>query len=249
MPNIFDNGKDDFMFPTTPMGMRAVGMVFDSAKPNAGGNSGAEMVLENAVDNDAVARARASAMSAVLSWVEDGQFDYNSLDETIVVVADIDGDFELTEAEEELYGDIWNEIPDALLTLGADIEDVKAFVDGPGKDADSAAARIGKALSAEMDETQADDDSLIAGFAYGEDAILESCSYDDALHGVLEASFKRKKVVRDGKVQVVKKRVSGKVCLSAQQKAGLKKARRKAHTATANLKRKKSMKIRANRGL
>ena len=66
---------------------------------------------------------------------------------------------------------------------------------------------------------------------------------------MLEATYKRRKVIRDGKVQVVNKRISGKVRLSAAQKAGVKKMLRKAHSATANLHRKKSMKKREKMGL
>lgn len=249
MPNPFDFGLDDYMFPTTQPGLAATGMILESANTPGKGHIGPLGVLENAVDEDARIRIRTNAMSAVLSWIAEGDYTYNSLDETIVVVADIDGDYEITEEEEEVYSNAWNEVPDALLSLGADEADVREFVDGPSEAADKAAARIGKALSQKMEEEEADDDSLIAGFAFGEDAILESTSYDDSLHGILEATYKRKKVVRDGKVQVVRKRVSGKVRLSAAQKAGLRKARRKAHTASANLARRKSMKIRQRRGM
>ena len=56
------------------------------------------------------------------------------------------------------------------------------------------------------------------------------------------------KVVRDG--QVVKKKVkTKKTILTAAQKSALAKARKKAHTASANKARLKSNKIRKNRGL
>ena len=44
---------------------------------------------------------------------------------------------------------------DALLSLGADAKDAQALVDGPGKDADDAAARLGKTLAESMDEDAA----------------------------------------------------------------------------------------------
>ena len=65
---------------------------------------------------------------------------------------------------------------------------------------------------------------------------------------ILEATYRKQKVVRDGKVVKINKRISGKVRLSAAQKAGLRKARRKANTA-ARLHRKKSMRLRARRGM
>lgn len=63
-----------------------------------------------------------------------------------------------------------------------------------------------------------------------------------------EVDEKVKKVVRDGKV--VKKKVpTHKVILNAKQKAALMKARKKAHTASANRARKKSNKVRDRKGL
>ena len=102
------------------------------------------------------------------------------------------------------------------------------------------AARVGAALEKTMESEEGDDGDIIADFASDEDAVLE---------GVFEATYKRKKVIRDGKVKIVRKRVSGKVRLSAAQKAGLRKARRKAFTAKAKLHRRKSMRKRAQRGL
>lgn len=245
--NIFDTGIDDYMFPVTRKGMNEAGMVLESTAGD--GNKGDDGEGTDAVSDAAITAARSRAMSSVLTWLDEGDYSYNALDEVVVVAADIDGDWELSDGEEEEYGDIWDQIGDALLTLGAEFNDVQALVDGPGKKADEAAARIGAALSKEMESVEAEDADIIAGFALGEDAILENAAYDEALHGVLEATYKRKKVVRDGKVKIVRKRVSGKIRLSAAQKAGLRKARRKANTAAAKLHRRKSMKLRERRGL
>lgn len=243
--NIFANGRDDYMFPATRSGMAACGMILESAcKPK----DKEDCVLESAA-SDYDRRTRSQAMSAVLSWIENGDFDYNSMDETVVVVADIDGDYELTEDEEAEYTDIWNQVPSAMLTLGADIDDVQAFIDGPGKDADGAGQRLGKALVDIMDNMQTEDLDIISGFALDdEDGVFESSNAPE-LVGVFEVVRKRKKVVEDGKLKIVNKVVSGKVRLSAAQKAALKKARRKAHTASAKLARRKSMKVRKNKGL
>lgn len=249
MSQIFASGNDDYMFPTSQAGLRETGMVLESTNTLGKGHIGPLGVLENAVDEYALASIRSDAMAAVLTWIEEGDFTYNTLDETVVVVADIDGDYELTEAEENLYSDIWNEVPNALLSLGADKADVQELVNGPNDAADKAAARIGKILSDKMEEEKADDYALIMGFAYGEDAILESSAYDNALHGILEATYKKTKVVRGGEVEFIRKRTSGHVRLSAAQKGSLKVARRKSHTASAELARRKSMKVRERRGL
>ena len=57
-----------------------------------------------------------------------------------------------------------------------------------------------------------------------------------------------KKVIRDGKVVLIKKRTK-KRRMSAKQKAALKKARLKSNTAASRAKRKKSNKLRQSKGL
>lgn len=233
---------DDFTFPHTRRGQALSGVLESAAeKPK---------VNADAVEVFARQQARTQAMTAVLAWMEDGEYNYNALDEYIIGMADLDGDFEIGDDEEAAYNAIWAEVPDALLSLGADEADTNAFVNGDGKEADDAAARVAKVVKETLDDLEADDDELIAGFALGEDAVFENASDDpEGRHMVLEATYRKKKVVRDGKVVKINKRVSGKVRLSAAQKAGLRKARRKANTASARLHRKKSMRIRARRGM
>lgn len=61
--------------------------------------------------------------------------------------------------------------------------------------------------------------------------------------------YKAVKAVRNGKVTVVNKRISGKVVLNQKQKAALKKASSKAHTATAIKQQLKSLTKGINEGL
>lgn len=233
---------DDPVFPTSPRGKAILG-VFEAASDD-------DTKIKDAPDkvqDFARQQARQNAMSAVLAWIEDGNFSFKALDEYVTGIADLDGDFEISDAEEAYYNEIWREVPDALLTLGASEEDVSKFVNDED---DKAGALVGKDADAAINEMEADDDEIIIGFAMGEDAVFENASDDpDGRHMILEATYKRRKVVRDGKVQVVNKRVSGKVRLSSAQKLGLKKAQRKSHTAGANLARKKSMRVRQRRGM
>ena len=191
-------------------------------------------VLESYADS----QLRSQAMSAVLGWIEDGNFTYDNLDEFVCAVADLDGDFEISEEEDDYYNSVWQQIPNALLTLGAPEDDVDKLVNG---ESNAAGQRVGEAVKLSLDSEKADDDDLIAGFAYGDDP--------EGRHMVLEAAYKKRKVVRDGKVVVVRKRVSGKIRLSAAQKAGLREARLKANTGAAKLARRKSMRIQKRRGL
>lgn len=235
---------DDPTFPCTKAGQRLAG-VLESANTDKDKDKTPD--APDAVSAFATQQARIQAMSAVLAWVEEGEFTYTALDEFMYGVADLDGDFEISKEEEEVYNAIWQQVPDALQTLGADESDVNDLVNGED---DDAAARVGKGLKESMDDITADDEEIIAGFALGEEAVFENASDDpDGRHMVLEATYKKRKVVRDGKVQVVRKRVSGNVRLSAAQKAGLRKARRKANTGAGKLARRKSMRMRARRGL
>ena len=240
--SIFESA-DDYMFPTTAAGQKAAG-VYEFANDE---NEDSDKLMED-VDGLA-ANARSQAMSAVLQWVEMGQFDYDTLDEIILVIADLDGDDDYTEDEEDYYNDVWSEVSNALLSLGAPRADVEEFCDGSGDDADKAGQRIGAVLTKEVKGNRMDDEDIISGFAFGEDAIIESVDEGSPMRGIFEATYRRKRVVRDGKVVIRRKRVSGRVRLNAAQKAALRKARRKANTAGAKLRRRKSMRIRRRRGL
>lgn len=238
--SIFESA-DDYMFPTTAAGRKAAGVFefADDAKDDA--------AFED-VDGLSVT-ARSQAMSAVLQWVDMGEFNYDTLDDIISVIADLDGDDEYTEEEEDYYNDVWDEAGNALLTLGASFADVEELCNGPSEAADEAAQRIGAVLTKEVAGSKMENDDIITGFAYGEDAIVESAGDNEALRGIYEATYRRKRVVRDGKVVFRRKRVSGRVRLNAAQKAALRKARRKANTAGAKLRRRKSMRMRKRRGL
>lgn len=232
---------DDPVFPATQRGREILG-VFESVPADSKTTDAPDKVQSFARQ-----QARTNAMSAVLAWIEDGDFSYQALDEYIIGAADLDGDFEITEAEEAYYNEIWREVPDALLTLGAAAEDVSRLVNDED---DKAGAIVGKAVNTAVNELEADDDELIVGFAMGKDAVFENASDDpNGRHMILEATYKKMKAVRDGQVQVINKRMSGKVRLSSAQRAGIKKMQRKSHTASANLARKKSMRVRKMRGM
>jgi hypothetical protein len=123
----------------------------------------------------------------------------------------------------------------------------KAALDSVGEDEykaalDSATADSCKAYVGEgVDEEQAFDAAFDDEYRkYLTQEALDSIALDD---GAFDATYKKTKVVRGGKVKWVKKRIAGTVRLSGKQKAGIKKAGRKAHSAMAKMRRGKSMKI------
>ena len=129
---------DDFTFPHTRRGQALSGVLESTTeKPKASAD---------AVEVFARQQARIQAMTAVLAWNEDGEYNYNDLDEYIIGMADLDGDFEIGDEEEAAYNAIWAEVPDALFSLGASEDDTNAFVNSDGKEADDAAARVGKVV-------------------------------------------------------------------------------------------------------
>lgn len=192
--------------------------------------------------NLAEAQMRSMAMGAVLTWVDGGEYSYTAFDEMMLGVCDLDGDEEISGDEEGIYTDLWSYAADAMLSLGADDSNVEEFLD---QEDDDAGEKLGGFLSGVMDNMPSTDDEIVSTFATGSDGAVFECTADleQIEDAILEAAYKKTRVVRDGKVVIKNKRISGKVRLSAAQKAGLKKARRRAHSSAARLARKKSLKV------
>ena len=178
-------------------------------------------------------QTRAQGMSLALVWLEDEDFSYDALDALAVGMADIDGDEEVGEDEEDLYNDILSAAGAALVRLGGNQKNVQEFID----DEDNAAgAKLGAFLSEKLANAKEDDDDIVAGFAVSDD-------------GIMEAAYRRVKVVKDGKIVFKKKRIGKPKRMTAKQRAALKKARRKANTGAARKAREKAMRLRKSRGL
>lgn len=253
--NIYEH--DDADFPVISASVKEVDKASEAVLEGAGGDTcptcgkpkgegvkegcgGKKKEGKGVMESDAILEGAATvssmAMSAVLAWIDGGDYSYTAFDEYVAGIADLDGNEDFSDDEVQLYNDIFNSAADAFLSLGADADSVDSFLNGED---DGAGAKIGEFCSGVVDQESASDTDMIAGFAGG-DSVMES--------GILEASFKKMRVVRGGKVKIVKKRI-GKVVLSAAQKAGLKKARRKAFSSVARLHRAKSMKIRRQHGM
>ncbi|MBC0688649.1 hypothetical protein FSG81_025590, partial [Escherichia coli] len=189
-------------------------------------------VKMEAVESRAQGDMRSLAASMIAGWVEDGDPEADSFDAlaiTMAGLADIDEDTDFTDEQIDAYNDALAALADAAVALGADQDDVTEMIDDED---DSAAERVYDALS-ESDTDMMETAIAIYTVAGGDSAMLEAV---------------RKKVVRDGKVTIIRKRPRPRRMTSLQKQA-LKKARRKAHTSVANINRKKSMRIRKKRGL
>lgn len=191
-----------------------------------------EKAMLEAVESRAKGDMRSLAASMLAGWVEDGDPEADSFDALAISMAgltDIDEDTDFTDEQIDAYSEALAALADAAVALGADQDDVTEMIDD---DDDAAAERVFDALS-ENDSDMMESAIAIYTVAGGDSAMLEDV---------------RKKVVRDGKVTIIRKRPRPRRMTSLQKQA-LKKARRKAHTSVANINRRKSMRIRKKRGL
>lgn len=194
---------------------------FESAEGDA--------AMSDAMDKAAIQSYRADSMAMIMEWVADGDDSADALDAYAQGMADADEDGEINPDDEQAeYEQYLTSMAEAMIYLG--VPDKTANAAMSGDDAASAQAFIaaGDALAADG----VDQDALISEFSVRETAMMEAVV----------------KVIRNGVMKQIRRPLRKKI-LSAAQRAGLKKARMKAFTGAAKMARRKSMKIRINRGL
>jgi hypothetical protein len=218
----------------------------------------ARVILDSAEDGAsqgasdyATADLRLKAGAVVQQWIETGE-DELADNETladrllamIIGVADADKDGELSEDESAVCEEVANAVWDYLLSKGVSDEDCNALLnDWNGE----AAARIKDVVAEGMPEGDEASAADLDAFAFDSDS--EASVFDSAGHLILDATYKKKVAVRNGKKVRINKRISGHVRLSAKQKVSIRKMVRKSHSAVATMHRMKSMKIRRRAGL
>lgn len=186
-----------------------------------------QMLLE-AAQTQAASSALENAADAVFSWADGDDHSFDALDGYALALAGIAEDAtddDITDAQDDLYNDAWANFANFMVAAGLDEDEVSSLCDDGD---DDAAEDIASSL-AEL----GDDDRSGLIFAF-------SSSANSAMTEAV------KKVVRAGKVVLIRKRARPRRLTSAQR-AALKKARMKAHTSGANLSRMKSLKLRAKR--
>lgn len=181
-----------------------------------------------------------SAIAALQEWIEtddleDGETLGNRLLALAVGVADGDKDGELTEDEQDVISEALNSMYDYMVSKGVPEDDAEKLLSDFD---DDVANRVKDLLVENMpDGSEADDD--IDNFVF---------SAEDN-EPAFDAVYRKKIVIKNGKKVRINKRVSGTVRLSAKQKMAIRKAQRKAHSASALMRRMKSMKLRKRMGL
>ncbi|MGP5656797.1 hypothetical protein [Psychrobacter celer] len=199
-------------------------------------------------------------LSAVLT---DGEYDDEELLPSEVLdglmieafTDDDDDEADLGDIDENVRITFSAHVSDALSTLGVEDAVIADLFDDEIEVADAACLAAAETVLENMPDDGEAFDEFVAGFAYSDDGgDDEEESFDgmneeyqfDAAKKKLRAGkktvkkvngktliYKAVKAIRNGKKVTINKRISGKVKLNASQRAGLKKARRKAGTSSA----------------
>ena len=183
----------------------------------------------SAMEATADKNLRSFALALAIEWAKSGELEYESLESTIVGAVNDSDD------EEDLDDDEMEEV-DALLQAVAQV--ILDFTD-------LSESQVQTLFEDENDDvaSEAADKLLVAIKAQAVDEVIANYAEKQAM--LLSAV---KKVVRDGKTVLIKKRTK-KHRMSPAQKAALKKAQRKAHGSAARASRKKSNRLRKSKGM
>lgn len=204
---------------------------------------GLDFSAESDMSAAEISRLRLEVAAAIAAWSETDDLDddetlVDRFDSIMVGIIDTDKNGELDDDELAILDIAYNIAAEILLDKGANEEDISLMLN-------------------EGDETAAENvhELVINVGADGEDAELDEINAaafefdEDSDAAVLDATYKRKIAIRNGKKTIIRKRISGRVRLSAKQKMAIKKMQRKAHSGKARMKRLKSLKRRKAMGL
>lgn len=172
-----------------------------------------------------------------------------------VFTDDDDDDSDMDEIDENVRIVLSAHVSDALSTLGVEDAVIADLFDDDIEVADAACLAAAEGVLENTPDDGKALDEFVAGFAYSngdeeeDEEIFDGMGNEyqfDAAKKKLRAGkktvkkvngktlvYKAVKAIRNGKKVTINKRISGKVKLNASQRAGLKKARRKAGTSSA----------------
>lgn len=201
-------------------------------KPVFDGVGEGDSATEDYVATDVALKAAA----AVQEWAETDDLDAGEgmadrLFSLLAGIADADMDGEISEDEQSIMELAAEAAWDYLSAKGVAEDDISALLNDWDNDV---GVRVQEMLVSKLpdgEEAAAED---MDAFAFG----------DGAEEAAMDAVYKMKVAIRGGKKVRIKKRVSGTVRLSAKQKLAVRKMLRKSHSAAAQMRRAKSMRIR-----
>lgn len=183
------------------------------------------------------------AVAAVQEWAEtapgeldDGEGSGDRLFSLLAGIADSDLDGEISDSEADIINDAANAACDYLIAKGVPEDDAVTLLTDFDNDLADQVQELVLTSLPDGDEAAAEE---IDQFVFG----------DGSDEAILDATYKKKVVIRRGKKTRINKRVSGTVRLNAKQKIAVRKMLRKSHSAVAQARRAKSMRVRQRSGL
>lgn len=191
---------------------------------------------------------RLAAVASVQAWVEtddldEGESMADRLVTMLVGIADENKDGEITEDEDAVITMAMEAAFDYMLTKGAAEDDVLAVLNECDAEA---AGRVIEKLKSTLPDGEEASLAELDEFVFDADATEPMLDTADV---VLDAVYKKRIVVRGGRKVRINKRVAGRVVLSGKQKVAIRKARRRAHSSAAKMRRARSMKMRRRSGM
>lgn len=178
---------------------------------------------------------RQDAVNVVQEWAESDLEEGEGFGDrlyALVVGTATDSDDDLTDDEADYAASVAELVGDYLEGKGIDGADIDLLLSEDPTFDNDVAARI--------------HDALLDNLPQGDDAMLDDAdkfvSGDD--DEMLDAVYKKVVAIRGGKKVRIRKRISGKVRLTAAQKGAVRKMQRKAFTGGAKMRRAKSMRLR-----
>ena len=201
---------------------------------------GATKAMLDGADDYAKKYIANQAISTLQQWavtddLDDGETIGDRLFAMTIGIADADKDGDITGDEQEVISEALSEMYDYLVGKGVSEEDAEQLLEDFD---DGVAERVKDLLVDNLPDGDKADDEIDEFVFTPEDN-----------EPAFDAVYKKKLVIRNGKKVRINKRVSGKVRLSAKQKMAIRKAQRKSHSASALMRRMKSMKKRRSMGL
>lgn len=185
---------------------------------------------------------RLDATRVIAEWAQtddlDGDEGYGDRLLALIVGTAAHSDNDLTEDEVQYAGMVAEVVGDYLEDKGIAADDIDALLGDASFDND-VAERVHEALLDKLPD--------------GEEAMLDDAGRfvdgDETDDNMLDATYRKKVVVRGGKKIRINKRIAGTIRLNAAQKAAVRKMQRKAFSGAAKIKRAKSMRLRRKMGL
>lgn len=220
-----------------------------TAKPvldSVGGRKVLDAVAQASAEG-ALADVRMAAVGALHAWCETSASDLESgetmadrLFALTVGIADENKDGDITDEEAAVIDIALNAMFDYLASKGVSEDDASALLNDGDNDAADRVCELLRGALPEGDDASMEDVESFAFDAEAQEPLMDS---------VLDAVYKKRLVIRGGKKVRINKRVSGTVRLSAAQKVAIRKAGMKSRSASARMRRMRSLNVRKKMGL